>query len=531
MDLDLLLTTITIVSSLALGILVYFRGNKQLNNKVFLFLCLVITLWALVNYFSLHPVFADELFWIRLVLFFAALLMFSFFLFVYIFPQNKIKISKMKFYILTAISVLVSILTLTPYVFTGLETENNEIIPISGFLMPIFGVTIFIFLFLGIYRIFKDYRLSKGIEKLQWKFILFGFFIMLSLLIITQFILTVFFQNTSFINFGPLFTLPFIISSTYAIIKHNLLNIKVIATEFLTGFILFILFIKLFLSTSFQDFILNIIIFAVMTFFGILLIRAVIKEIKDKEQMQKMAVELKKANIELKRLDRAKSEFISIASHQLRTPLSSVKGYISMILEGTYGEIGAKIKEILSKVYQSNETLISLVNDLLNISRIERGKIEYNFQKTDLFKITSEVIGELNLGAEKKNLKINLFGEQNEFYINADSEKITQVALNLVDNAIKYTQKGEINIKLEQKENNVLLSVSDTGIGMAKEEIRNLFKKFSRGKEITKTNTGGTGLGLYIAYKIVEAHKGKIWAESKGRGMGSVFYVSLPMWK
>lgn len=531
MDLDLILTTITIVSSLALGILVYFRGNKQLNNKVFLFLCLVITFWAFVNYFSLHPLFLNNLFWIRLVLFFAALLMFSFFSFVHIFPENKIKISKAKFYVLAALSFLAAALTLTPYVFTGLEIENNEIIPRPGSLMPIFGITVFILLFLGIYRVFKDYRLSKGIEKIQWKFILFGFFTMLFLLILTQFILTVFFQNTNFINFGPLFTLPFIILSTYAIIKHNLLNIKVIATEFLTGFILLILFIKLFLSASFQDFILNIIIFAMMAIFGILLIKAVIKEIKDKEQMQKMAVELKRANVELKKLDKAKSEFISIASHQLRTPLSSIKGYISMILEGTYGEIEAKIKEILSKVYQANESLINLVSDLLNISKIERGKIEYNFQKIDLFKVVMEAINQLKLDAEKKHLEVNLSGEENKFYINADSEKITQVVLNLVDNAIKYTPKGEIDIKLEKKENDILLSISDTGIGINREEIRNLFKKFSRGKEITKTYTGGTGLGLYIAFKIVEAHKGKIWAESRGKGMGSVFYILLPIWK
>lgn len=529
MNLDLIPTIITVIASVALGFLVYFGGGRQFSNKVFFFLCLTIVFWALANHFSLHPILFNVLFWIRLVLFFAIMLHFAFLFFVLVFPQNKILTSRPKFLLLIILAVLAMAATLSPYVFSGTEVKNNEIVPISGPLLPLFILTILAFLTLGGYLIVKKYRRAKKLEKLQWKFILLGYLIMFFLLIISQFLFVVAFGNTNFVRFGPIFILPFIILSTYAIIKHNLLNVKVIAAELLVGSILLILFVKIFFSSGFYDLILNIIIFAAMATLSVFLIKAVLKEIQDRERIQQLAAKLEKANVELKKLDEAKSEFISIASHQLRTPLSAIKGYISMILEGVYGKMNSKKKEALNKVYQSNERLIVLVNDLLNISRIEEGRVKYNFERINLFKVVSGVIDELKPDIQEKKLAMRGLKEAGDVYVNADAEKIRQVVLNLIDNAIKYTQKGKIDVKLRKQKETILLTVSDTGLGMTKDEISGLFKKFSRGKSVLGSHTEGTGLGLYIAYKIVEVHKGKIWAKSMGRNKGSTFYVSLPV--
>jgi signal transduction histidine kinase len=261
--------------------------------------------------------------------------------------------------------------------------------------------------------------------------------------------------------------------------------------------------------------IINGIIFALFCVFGYLLIRGVFREIKRREEVEKIS--------------KAKTEFLSIASHQLRTPLSIIKGYLSMILEGSYGELPEKVKKPMENVFVSNERLIRLVNDILNVTKIETGEMEMNLEKTDLREIIKEVISELSLKAKEKNLYLE-FEEPKEFpKVLLDSEKIRQVILNLVDNAIRYTQEGGVTVKLQIANGRLQIVVSDTGEGLTKEEKEKLFERFSRGTAGTKFWTEGAGLGLYVARRFVEMHNGKIWAESEGKGKGSTFYVELPI--
>ena len=238
--------------------------------------------------------------------------------------------------------------------------------------------------------------------------------------------------------------------------------------------------------------------------------------------------ELSEAYRELKKLDESKTEFLSLASHQLRTPLSAMKGYLSMILEGDYGKLQEETKEAVESVYQSNERLIALINDLLNVTRIEAGRLEYSPVPSDLGKLIKEVIAELKLAAEKKNLKIEYLAEKlPEFSF--DPNKIREVLINLIDNAIKYTEKGGIIIKAKLEKKEVRVEVSDTGIGIPPEKMNSLFQWFSRGRGAYRLDAGGFGLGLYIAKKILEKAGGKIWAESEGEGRGSTFIFTLPI--
>ncbi|MBI2038332.1 MAG: HAMP domain-containing histidine kinase, partial [Candidatus Nealsonbacteria bacterium] len=232
----------------------------------------------------------------------------------------------------------------------------------------------------------------------------------------------------------------------------------------------------------------------------------------------------------LRRLDKAKSEFISIASHQLRTPLSVIKGYISMIIEGVYGKLSEKQASPLENVYQSSERLIKLVNDLLNLSRLEAGKIEFKPEPAFLENIVFSVAEELKINAEKKGLYMKIMKPSASLpEIMIDQDKLRQVILNIIDNAIKYTQAGGITVALKQLDFWVRITVSDTGEGMAKEEMAGLFQTFTRAHAGTRLNIEGAGIGLYVAKKFVEMHKGKIWAESQGRGKGSTFFIELPV--
>jgi signal transduction histidine kinase len=251
--------------------------------------------------------------------------------------------------------------------------------------------------------------------------------------------------------------------------------------------------------------------------------------VKMEDEVKKATVELRGANEKLKKLDASKSEFISIASHQLRTPLTVIKGYVSMILEGSFGKVVASQRDSLDKVYQSNERLIQLVENLLNLSRIESGRLQYKYEYIHLESIVASVIEELSGKAKEKKLK--LIYEQSEKLpkVNIDEEKIRQVIMNLIDNAIKYTNKGSVTVSLKKEDNNLKFCVSDSGMGIEPKDMPYLFQKFQRGTGTFLIHTEGTGLGLYVAKEMLAGHQGKVWAESKGPGKGSKFIFTIPI--
>jgi len=257
-----------------------------------------------------------------------------------------------------------------------------------------------------------------------------------------------------------------------------------------------------------------------------------LEELKEnlQEKVEEQTQELRRAYEELKVLDKAKSEFVSMASHQLRTPLSAIKGYISMCLEGSYGELPAKAKEKMKNVFHSNERLIKIVNDLLNISKIELGKIEIEKEPIQIEELAQSCYEEMKIEAEKKGLDFSFQKPKIALpKIKVDSLKIRQVILNLIDNAIRYTQEGKIEVKVQKRNSFIQIMIKDTGSGLNEKEKKTIFSGFTRGSAGINLFIEGTGLGLYVAKKFLGLHDGKIWAESPGRGRGATFYVELPL--
>ncbi len=246
----------------------------------------------------------------------------------------------------------------------------------------------------------------------------------------------------------------------------------------------------------------------------------------DKAQLYE---KLKVANEELRVLDKARAEFISIASHQLRTPPSTIKWYLAAAVAGDFGKISPKVLENLKKIENTNNGLISLIDDLLNVSRIERGKMEFIFQDTDMGKLVQAAVDQLVPQAITKKLKLKYKAPKKPLpTIVADYEKLKQVVNNLIDNAIKYTRKGSVSVSLTLDGDELSLMITDSGRGMSKAELGQIFEKFKRGKD-SRHEAAGLGLGLYVAKVVVEHHHGKIWAESKGEDKGSTFHVTLPI--
>ncbi len=234
---------------------------------------------------------------------------------------------------------------------------------------------------------------------------------------------------------------------------------------------------------------------------------------------------------ELRRINELKSEFVSLATHQIRGPLGAIRGYLSLITEGDYGVIPEEIYEPLSIILKSVDTLGKTVNDFLDVSRIDQGEMRYYKKDFDFADLTNEVVNEMRKQIKNSGLDLKINISTETLIVHGDKAKLKHVLLNLLDNANKYTKTGFIKINLHKKDSKVLFSIEDSGVGIKPKTLPLLFQKFSRCNEASQTNILGTGLGLYIAKKMLEAQNGRIWAESDGENKGSQFYVELDLVK
>lgn len=243
------------------------------------------------------------------------------------------------------------------------------------------------------------------------------------------------------------------------------------------------------------------------------------------------AVEVFRDITKEKEIDKAKTEFVSLASHQLRTPLSTVNWYTEMLLAGDAGNVSSVQKKYLEEIYTGNQRMVALVNDLLNVSRLELGTFVIEPEPINLTLLMESVVEEQKPQINVKNIRISFSFEKDIPVIQADPKLLRMVAQNLLSNAGKYTPYGgtiELSLSLDMGKKNILLKVSDTGYGIPKNQQNKIFTKLFRADNVKEQNTEGTGLGLYIVKSIIEHSGGRIWFES-AENKGTTFYVALPV--
>jgi signal transduction histidine kinase len=246
------------------------------------------------------------------------------------------------------------------------------------------------------------------------------------------------------------------------------------------------------------------------------------------EENTRVLGQLKKSNEKLKALDEAKDEFISMASHQLRTPLTSIKGYLSMVLDGDVGEVSEQQKTMLTQAFTSSQRMVYLISDLLNVSRLQTGKFVIEKSDTYLPDVVEAELAQIKETATARGLTIT-YDKPTKFpAVFCDETKIRQVIMNFADNAVYYTPSGgTITVQLINKKSTVEYLVHDTGIGVPRALQHKLFSKFYRADNAQRARPDGTGLGLYMAKKVIIASGGNIIFKSK-EGAGSTFGFSLP---
>jgi len=371
-------------------------------------------------------------------------------------------------------------------------------------------------------------------DRLKLSLIAVGMFLLLSAFLMANFFGT-FLDQYDISQYGHIAVPVFAIFLAYITIRYQTFEPRILLIDTLvTSVIVLILSLFFAREEGYQIFITTLTLLLAVPM-GYVLVTSIRKEVRTRKQIQSLADNLEQTNVylgeaneKLKSLDKLKTEFLSLASHQLRSPLTAIKGYTSMLLEGSFGAVKPEQKEAIDRVFQSSTHLAKVVEDLLNVSKIEQGGLKYQMTQFDLEKAVKDLATDLSVTAQKKGLALNFETDSKPPYtINGDMEKLRQVILNIIDNAIKYTQEGSITVKLLHSGAGMIrIDVTDTGMGISPEEKEKLFQKFSRG-EGGKLNTSGSGLGLYLAKQITEAHGGHIAIDSPGLGKGSTFSIEL----
>ena len=223
-----------------------------------------------------------------------------------------------------------------------------------------------------------------------------------------------------------------------------------------------------------------------------------------------------------------KSEFLANMSHELRTPLNAILGYTELILDKIYGDVPDKIKEVLERLEKNGRHLLGLINDVLDLSKIEAGQLTLSLNDYSMPEVVHTVVNSVESLAEEKNLALEVSVSPDLTVGKGDEQRIVQVFLNLVGNAIKFTEKGEVKVKVTSSDSKFFVAVSDTGPGLSTADQQRIFEEFHQADSSSTKKKGGTGLGLAISKKIVAMHGGRIWVESSS-GQGSTFWFTLPV--
>lgn len=532
---------IPIILSLSLAIFIFIKAKFNLYSKIFLSFVVFFCIWLLGDYIiwisnNFHLIYSIWSFldFIEIVFYILGLY------FVITFIQEKDAKWYTKFLFILSL-VIPFYLTITGQSVTGFNQavcEANNSNFLSNYKLIIESIILLVILFYIIKSFFK--QKNKKIREADI-IVLGSIFAFLSVFGITEYIASI--TGIYEYNLYSLFILPiFLVSIIYAVFELDIFNFKILGTHYLVAGLVILMGGQLFFVNGTTDQLLTIVTVILSIALSFILYRNLKRESDQRVHIEKLSIDLESskirledtnlkledANEKLQSLDKLKTEFLSLASHQLRSPLTAIIGYTSMLLDGSFGEINDKQKEAIDRVYQSSRHLSLTVEDLLNVSKIEQGGMQYVKVPFDFEKASADLAKDLSVTAQKKGLKLTFETDgKSPYKVNGDMEKIRQVILNFIDNSIKYTKEGSINVLLSKNEKTIRLSIKDTGMGMTLEIKAKLFQKFARA-EGGKMNAGGSGLGLYLAKKIIEeGHNGKVGVDSEGMNKGSTFWMEL----
>lgn len=715
LSLEVIGVIVATIGNILLGLVTLLKNPKSATGKLFFCFTFVLALYIGLNHVATSQTTSEAAgFWVRMVMTNAILVNVLFFFLVDTFPRPKMHMNSLVFWASIVVSILLFPITLTYLIFSTVTLQQGVIQSVPGLGMPAFLLHTVVFLGGGFLLLIQRFRTSKGIERSQMRFFLFGTVFMFLSLLITNLVFVVLFNNTTFVALLPLYTLVFVGCISYSVVRHQFLDISYFVaravvyailiglTALIFPFAIYVLsrvFFEIHFSNQELTALIGITVVMLFSFQGVrqliefvtdkiffqgkyntnevlstlshvmastirledlshgllevllrqlrisrgaiiltqkdlvvdvlsegydsfpTLIESDVKQIiatrdllnsdeMDDENMKSImrsldatvivhlrtggtqigllflgaklsgdiysrqdislldilaseaavAVQnsfayeeirrfnrtleaevahatddLRQANEKLTQLDKLKDEFVSLASHELRTPLTSIRSYLWMALSGKGGDVNEKQKYYLDRAFLSADRLIRLVNDMLNISRIESGRLAVQFSRIDIQPLIQEVIAEVQPKIDEQGLTLTITAQEERLPdVIADVDKIKEVLINFIGNSIKFTPRGgTITVSATCVHEYVKVSVADTGIGFGPEDIEKLFQKFSTlsaNAQAQSKQFQSTGLGLYISKSIISMHTGEVNADSSGHNKGSVFSFTLPIY-
>lgn len=521
-DLINIFILLVVVSNSLLGLFIYLGKQQGAINRNFFIFSVTATFWGLTMFlFRSFPDF-NEGFFARLLYASASVIPFVFLYFIRVFPTEKFGISKTTIRIMSVPFLIVFSMALLPdYLITGAVgfPGKEPHIFFNNFYHTIYALYITTYFSAGYFQLFLKYYKSFGIEKVQVAYVVTGTLVATLIGVSTNLVLP-YFNDFDFNWMGQIGVISMVGAIAYSIMKHKLFDMKVLATQFIVVVLCISLFTKVLFSVDTQDYIINMTFLLITIVVGIFLVKSVIKEVKLREQVQNLAEDLQKANL-------GQSNLIHFMNHQVKGRFGNAKNIFAELLTDDYGEMPKEAKKLLEKGLEETNLGVDYVQSILHGASAENGTLPYEMQKMNFRELVEQVFEKQKINAENKGLHIRLKVEEGDYTIIGDERQLGESVKNLIDNSINYTPKGSIYVRLEVKDK-IEFMIKDTGVGLSEEDKPKLFKSGGRGSESLKINVNSTGYGLAFVKGVIEAHKGKVWAESDGCDKGSTFYVELP---
>jgi signal transduction histidine kinase len=502
---------INLITSCILGTIVLIERPRSRINQLFAAFAASIAFWSYGYFFwqmSTDP--ASAFFWTRVLMSGAIFITPAYFYFVYSFLE--IKISRLETY--APLVFIVFFLCAT----WGTDLFIATVRTISGFqFWPVAGPLLLPYLVLwGFFVIYPEISLLRGLFQSDYRARrgqLFSVLVGMTVGFIggsTNYFL---WFGIPVQPYGNFLVTVYVLFVAYAITRYQLFNMKVIATELLTFALWLLMFFRLSEAQTATDQIISVALLAASLIIGALLIRSVDKEVEQREQIEKLSEE--------------KSEFMSFASHEIRNPITAMRGYASLILDGTTGETPQATKDAAQTILVTGNQVLMLIGQFLESSKLELGQVQYAKERFDIGTTVSVVVDGFVPNASQHKLSLTKHINFEGLIVEADETKFKEVVGNIIDNSIKYTPSGGITITVDKHNGMGRVTIEDTGVGIPKNVLPHLFRKFSRA-DAKNLNLRGTGLGLYLGKQFIEGMGGKIWAESGGEGTGSRFIIEVP---
>lgn len=533
-DLKTALLLVVALTIVVIGLTIYLRQRNNPANLAFVVFTIGVSLWALTN--ALFQITDDHT--LGLVSAWASYyagicIALPFYSFSANFPKplplvkQKQLARRLWFYgIIWGAIIGIPGVTLQDVVYD----PTGRIITGPGFYF--YGLSLAFFIIGGMVRLWRKRQQAQDAERRQLTLILLGmaisgFFGMVCNLALPTF------GNYDFVWLGPDFALVLVACMAYAMVRHQLFDLRIIATELFTAILGLVTVVELLRAHNTIEFVARFIILLVYIFIAQQMLKSVYEALRAKEALRAVNDELQQVNAELQELLDIKTDFIHAASHQLRTPLTAIRGLVNMQYDGDYDDATPDERKRLQRnLLISVERLSTIVNDLLRAAELEHG-LTGEPTIGDVTKLVEQSLETLRPNFDKKNIQLRYHGPVAPLPPMPMRENyLQQVFLNLLDNAERYSPEGStVEVSLQQNDNQVVFSVHDQGIGFTPEQVKKLFTKFGRTDEAKALQPNGSGLGLYIVKRIIEEHNGTIVAKSQGINHGAEFIVTLPVSK